>query len=113
MLVKEARTIQNRFRNSTNTKRTQDDTARSFAKSMWEGKTQVTLKMLSKDYENSALKIDDNILTELKSKHPPAAEVKQDSLLYGPINELLHCYFHEIDETMIVKAASLIRATSS
>ena len=39
MSVKEARTIQNRFRNSTNTKRTQEDSARSFAKLMWEGKT--------------------------------------------------------------------------
>ena len=39
MLVKEARTTQNRLRNSTNTKRTQDDNARSFAKLMWEGKT--------------------------------------------------------------------------
>ena len=28
LLVKEARTIQNRFRNSTNTKRTQDDSLR-------------------------------------------------------------------------------------
>ena len=76
MLVEDARTVQNRFRNSTNTKRTQDDSARSFAKLMWEAKTQAALKMLSKDYENGVLKIDDDILTELKSKHPPAAEVK-------------------------------------
>ena len=105
MLVKEARTMQNRFRNYTNTKRTQDDSARSFAKLMWEGKTQAALKMLSKDYENGIRKIDDDILTELKSKHPPAAEVKQDSLLFGPIN----CYFDEIDEIMIAKTASLTK----
>ena len=48
MLVKEARTIQNRFRNFTNTKSTLDDGARSFAKLMWEGKIQAALKMLSK-----------------------------------------------------------------
>ena len=89
MLVKEARMIQNRFRNSTNTKYAQDNSARSFAKLMWEGKTQAALKMLFKDYENGVLKIDDNILTELKSKHLLAAEVKQDSLLFGPINEHL------------------------
>ena len=91
MLAKEARTIQNRFRNSTNTKRIQDDSARSFTKLMLEANTK-TVKMLSKDSENGVLKIDDEILTELKSKHPPAAEVKQDSLLFGPINELSHCY---------------------
>ena len=76
---------------------------------MWEGKTQASLKMLSKDYENGVLKIDDNILTEKRSKHPPAAEAKQDPLLFGPINELPHCYFHESDEIMIAKAASLTK----
>ena len=54
--------------------------------------TQAALKMLSKDYENGVLKIDDDILPELKSEHPLAAEVKQDSLLFGLINELSHCY---------------------
>ena len=45
---------------------------------MWEGKSQEALKMLSKDYENGVLKIDDDILRELKSKHPLPAKVKQD-----------------------------------
>ena len=54
--------------------------------------------MLSKDCEDGVLKTDDNILTELKSKHPPAAKFKQDSLLFGPINGLSRCYFHEIDK---------------
>ena len=55
-LVKEARTIQNRFQNSTIIKRTQDYSAPSFAKLMWEGKAQAALKMLSKDYKNGVLK---------------------------------------------------------
>ena len=46
-------------------------------------------------------------LTQLNSKHSPAAEVKQDSLLLGPINELFRCCFYEIDEVRIAKAASL------
>ena len=47
-----------------------------------------------------------NSMIELKSKYPPAAEVKQDLLLIGQINELAHCYFHEIDKITIMKAAS-------
>ena len=35
---------------------------------MSEGKTQAALKILSIDYENCVLKIDDDILTELKSR---------------------------------------------
>ena len=63
--------------------------------------------MLSKDYKNGVLKINDDVLTKLKPKHSPAAEPKQDLLLFGPLNELSRCYFHEIDEIMITKAASL------
>ena len=48
--------------------------------------------MLSKDYKNGVLKIDGDILTGLIFKYSPAAEVKEDSL-FGPINELSHCYF--------------------
>ena len=81
----------------------------SFAKFMWEGKSQEALKMLSKDYENGVLKIDDDILRELKSKHPLPAKVNQDSLLFSPINELCHCYFHEFHEIMITKAASFTK----
>ena len=66
--------------------------------------------MLSKDYESSVLKIDDNILKELKVKHPLPAEVKPNSLLFGPINEISQCYFNEIDEIMIAKAATLTKA---
>ena len=100
---------ENRNRNSTNTKHTQDTSAHSLTKLMWEDKTQAALKLLSKDFENGVLKIDNDILTELKSKHPPAAEVKQDSLLFGPKNELSHCYFHEIDKIIVAKAASLTK----
>ena len=49
-------------------------------------------------------------MTELKFKHPPAAEAKQDLLLIGHINELSHCYFHEIDEITIMKAASFTKS---
>ena len=88
---------------------TQDNSARSFAKLMWEGKTQAAHKMLSKEYKNGVVNIEDDILTELKSNNPPTADVKQDSLLFDPINELSHCYFHEIDKIMIAKAASLTK----
>ena len=49
-------------------------------------------------------------MRELKPKHIPAAEVKQDSLLFGPINELSHCYFYVIDEIMIAEVASLTKS---
>ena len=53
---------------------------------MWEGKVSAALKMLSKDYNNGVLKLDEKVLEELKSKHPVPADVKEDSLLHGSIN---------------------------
>ena len=73
-------------------------------KLMWEGKTQPALKLLYKDCQNGVFKIGGTILTELKLKYPPTVEAKQDLLLFGPINELCHCYFHEIDEIMIANS---------
>ena len=51
-IIQEARTIQTRFRNSTNFRCTHEDRSRSFAKLMWEGKVSAALKMLSQDYDN-------------------------------------------------------------
>ena len=42
--------------------------------------------MLSKDYNNGVLKLDEKVLEELKSKHPVPADVTEDSLLHGSIN---------------------------
>ena len=108
-LLKETEMMQKRFRSST--KRTADDSARSFAKLVWEGKINPALKMLTKDYENGVLQLDENVLKNLKSKHPAPAEIKQDSLLFGPINQLPKSYFDEIDEIMIGKAASYTKGS--
>ena len=77
-VIQEARTIQNRFRNSTNSRRTYEDSARSFAKLMREGKVSEVLKMLSKDYDYGVLQLNKKVLEELKLKHLAPAEVKED-----------------------------------
>ena len=111
-IIQEVRTIQNCFRNSTSKKRTREDSACSFAKLMLEGKINVALKMLSKDYENGVLQVDETVLKDLKLKHPAPAEVIKDSLLYGPMNKIQSCYFDEINEMMIIKDASLTKGSS-
>ena len=63
--------------------------------------------MLSKDYENGDLQLDEKVLKDLKLKHPALAEVKKDSLLHGPMNKMPNCYFDEIDEMMIGKLSLL------
>ena len=67
--------------------------------------------MLSKDYENGVLQFDEKVHEDLKLKHPALADAKKDSLLYGPMNKIPNCYFDEIDEMMIGKAASLTKGS--
>ena len=98
--IQEARTIQNRFRYSTNSRHTLEDSARSFAKLMREGKVSAALYVV--------VKLDKKVLKELKLKQPASAEVNEDSLLYGPINKVPNCYFNDIDEIM-QRAAPLIK----
>ena len=93
------------------TRRTAEDSARSFAKLIWQGKINSALKMLTTDYENGVLQLDENILEDLKSKHPATTLVKQDSLLFGPTNQLPQGYFDDIDEIMVGKAASYTKGS--
>ena len=79
---------------------------------MWEDKINAALTMLSKDYENGVLQLDEKVFKDLKLKHPAPAEVKKGSLLHGPVNKIQNCYFGEIDEMMIGKAASLTKGSS-
>ena len=72
-------------------KRTQEYSARSFAKLMWEDKINAALKMLSQDYENGVLQLDEMALKDLKVNHPSPSEVKKDSLLHGSTNKMLDC----------------------
>ena len=61
----------------------------------WKVKPPAALKIISKDYESGVLKMYDDTLTELKSKHPTATEVKEDSLLFGAINKLSQSLFQQ------------------
>ena len=55
------------------------------------------------------LAIDKKVLEEVKLKHAASAEVKEYSLLHGPINKETNSYSNDIDEIMLGRAASLIK----
>ena len=43
-------------------------------------------------------------MKDLQSKHPSPAGVADNSLLFGPIDDIPKCFFDEIDEQSILKA---------
>ena len=59
--------------------------SKSFAKLMMEGRVNVALRLLSDEQSSGVLDLSEDIVNVLKEKHPLPADVKPDSLLYGPL----------------------------
>ena len=108
-ILRENRRIQNNL--TATTKRTSEDSARSFAKLMWKGKVKAAIKMLTNDYDNGVLQVTDDVYNTLKEKHPSPAPIHDDVLLHGPIDKLSRGYFDSIDETMIATATRLTKGS--
>ena len=68
---------------------------------MWQGKLSAALKLLTSDYDNSVLKVDDNVSKDLQEKHPKSAPIKAGSLLEGPIDKVPASSWDAIDESVI------------
>ena len=108
-LLHEGRSIQKRF---VNTGRKQDDeqTARIFSKLMMEGKALRFVSDISKGGEHSLDQtVPDNgplqVRDVLRSKHPSAKTIQENSLLYGPIDSIDPVIFDAIDGSLIHTAA--------
>ena len=108
-ILRENRRIQRSLPTTQN--RTSEDSARSFAKLMWKGNVKAAIKMLTKDFDNGVLQIDDAVLKDLEEKHPKPAPIHEDTLLHGPIGKLPRGYFDSIDESMIATATRLTKGS--
>ena len=69
MLMKEIRFIQNRFVNSKRA-RSVEDISRMFAKLVFQGKLTAAIKLLDKENSSGLLNLSDEVLAQLKEKHP-------------------------------------------
>ena len=105
-LFHECRTIQQRLKQS---KRKPIDLSKSFAKLMFQGKINAALKLLKNESDSGVHEISNDVIAELKAKHPAPAPVFDGTLLNGPINYVSPAYFDEIDELVILKAARLTK----
>ena len=70
-----------------------------------EGKISAALKFLDKESSSGVLTLSNDVTQELNEKHPKAAPVSDNSLLYGPIDYIPKCIFDSIDEMLVLKAA--------
>ena len=109
-LLREGRTIQKRLTSGKSRKQT--DISRIIAKLMMEGKVTEAVKFLSDNSDVGVLPASDEVIRDLKTKHPHPALIQSDTLLNGPINKVENSYFDNINEDMIKLAARITRGAA-
>ena len=107
-LLQEAKLIQDRL-TSSRKPRSADDVAKIFARMILQGKTNAALKFISSESSPGVHQPTEAVFKELQNKHPPPAPIRDNSLLYGPVNKVPANYFDNIDEQSIFKAAQLTK----
>ena len=103
-LLNETIVIQKRLISSKKA-RSFDDISRIFAKLVMEGKISAALKFLDAESSSGVLDLSNNVLEELKAKHPNAESVSEDCLLRGPLVNIPKYLYDSIDEQSVLTSA--------
>ena len=103
-LIREGRIIQSRigkFKGSNHPHK-----AKVFAKLVLEGQINSALRFLSETSNGGVLTLPDDVMTQLKQKHPEPQPAKLGSVLFGPLNdEIPESIYSEINGEMVRQAA--------
>ena len=109
-LIREGRAIQNHL--LKNKILTVESLSRKFSNLMLAGKINAALKLLSVEENQGLLQLNADVLSDLKDKHPDAADPSAAMLLQGPINNVEKATFNILDADMIQKAALRTRGAA-
>ena len=102
-LLREGRTIQRRFTSSKRAE--QPNNAKVFANLVMRGQIHSALRYLCDDNGGGVLPFSDDVMRQLKEKHPEAQEARLGTLLVGPVEDIPDSVFLEIDGEMVRDAA--------
>ena len=82
------------------------DRSKAFPKLLLEGQINLALRFLSLKASGGVLALTDQVMSQLKQKHPNPQSAKLVSLLFGPINDhYLESVYTEINSEMVRQAA--------
>ena len=79
--------------------------ARIFAKLVMEGQINSALRYLSEDDSGGVLPLTDDVVRQLREKHPDAQRAKLGSLLFGPVEDIPDSVYQEINGELVREAA--------
>ena len=106
-VLQECRDIQHRIK----PRKMQENVSQTFSKLMFQGKVHAALRFLSNESSRGILHLSDETLASLSEKHPSPADIKENSLLYGPIKDLRTLNFN-ISEQIIQEVANLTKGAA-
>ena len=81
------------------------DIAKIFAKLVMEGQINSAMGFLSEEGNGGVLPLSDDVMLQLRQKHPEAEEAKIGTLLRGPVEEVIESLFIPINGQMVREAA--------
>ena len=110
LLMKEVRFIQEKFVSSRKAKSI-EEISRIFARLVMQGKITAAIKLLDRESSTALVTPSREVLEELEKKHP-SAEIGEECLLNGPIDQIPPNIFDLINEQMIYNAALKTKASA-
>ena len=108
-LLNEGRIIQSRI--GKGKKSAPPNRAKIFAKLVMEGQINSAMRFLNDDISGGVLPLTDDIMLQLREKHPEAQQAKLKVLLRGPAQDIPDSLFLEINGEMIRDAAIKTKGT--
>ena len=104
-IMREIKHIQKSLKKRSASQKQTENLSKRFSKFMKEGNVSAALKLLDSSSSTGLLPLTDEVMEELKKKHPEPAPVNPETLLHGPLHPVPNCFFDSIDEQSILKAA--------
>ena len=79
---------------------------------MLQGKINAALTLLPSETTGGVLPLSDTVIQSLIEKHPAPAQIQEEALLFGPVDNVASNYFDSIDESSIAKAAQTTKGAA-
>ena len=86
-------------------RRNEPDSARAFANLVMSGQINSALRYLSGEHERGVLPLTDDVMKQVREKHPETQDAQLGTLVFGPTEQVPDSIFQQINEEMVREAA--------
>jgi len=105
-LLQEGRAIQKKNSQNNLRKKNPETLAKRFTNFMLKGQTTAAMRLLDSAETSGVLSLDDEVISQLREKHPDAVQPDPEALINGEVPFVDPVMFHDLDEAVIARAAA-------